>query len=167
MLTVFQVDSFVPLKDRDLFWFLIDRINKAKSRVWASVFIVDMRVEADPMMEVREIIRSLELALWRGVDVRLLVGSSQRTASIHIANATTHRYLSARGFPVRMFASSGDYGLHSKNVVIDEDWVICGSHNWTTGAFRMHVEDSIALKSRDINQRLAEELDKQWNSSVT
>ena len=149
-------DSYLPV--------LRDSIDQARQRFWASIFIMDARLGTDLQLQVRQIIDALTYACWRGVDVRILLGSST-TQDIATANLTTARVLAARGIPVRCFASQSEGGTHSKYYLTDSDQLVLGSHNWTEEAFCRHINSAMALRSPELAEQLAQKFLRHWERS--
>ena len=52
---------------------------------------------------------------------------------------------------------------HNKFVVVDDDLVVLGSHNWTHSAFTSNVEDSLAVYSQVLNHELQLQFRTAWN----
>ena len=116
-------------------------------------------------MRVRLLLKSLARAVWRNVDVRVLVGTSDAKV-IQVANSTAYSTLEYYGVPVRRFLSQYAQSLHSKSVIVDDQLVVAGSHNWSPGAAESHDEDSLAVFSRELNLLLRDEFSVNWLSSA-
>jgi len=162
----FPVESVVPLHDEDYGAYLLEAIRASKLRIWASIFIVDVRFLEDRERRVRTVLQELSFARWRGVDVRLVLGDSDRSAAIHVANGTSRRYADSLGVPVRTFRHARQ-STHSKYVVIDDHSVLVGSQNWTHGAFGDYAEDAVAVRSSDLNTQLALDFEEAWLSAAS
>lgn len=164
---IYNIDSVLPLSNEEYFNHVSSLIRKASSRIWVMMFIVDIRLMRDPYLCVRHLCDELVYAKWRNVDVRLIVGTLGRTHDINFANLTSSLYLSKKGIPVRFFESKYKSSLHSKYIVADYDRILLGSHNWTHGGFFGHIEDSISVHSKPLNQILSMEFEENWKSSLT
>jgi len=68
-------------------------------------------------------------------------------------NIEVGRYLAERGIEV-VYLSGG--GTQHFKLVVADDWVVVGSHNWTDAALTSNDEVSLAIKSK----KAANELDK-------
>jgi phosphatidylserine/phosphatidylglycerophosphate/cardiolipin synthase-like enzyme len=136
-------------------------IRKATGRVWCSLFLIDLDPQFDRDLAVAEVLRDLATACWRGVDVRLLIGGSRSNLEIAQAAATAFTVASRLRIPTRGLGQSGVRGSHVKIVVAD-DWVLTGSHNWSIGAFTDHVQDSVAVRSPDLAAYCANLILWQW-----
>lgn len=135
-------------------------VRGARERCWCSLFIVDLHPGRDPELAVPGVLRELAVATWRGVDARLLLGGSR--SNLAIAHAVTTTLMVARhlGIPSRGLARD-QRGSHVKLVVAD-DWVLTGSHNWSPGSFGGETQDSVAVRSADLASGLAALFRGQW-----
>lgn len=143
-------------------------IRQSSERIWCSLFIVDTSPEPGPAppLHVFEALRDLAIARWRGIDARLLLGASTSNrdiAEISLAAMTVARRL---GIPTRGLGSIGLRGSHAKLVVAD-DWVLTGSHNWSSGAFADQIQDSVAVRSEHLAAYMANVFLEQWRRART
>lgn len=164
-LPAYRVDNATPLFSREYLPYLLSQIDEAHSRIWASIFIVDARLYADPIRAVRTIIDRLGYAKWRGVDVRIIVGVSQQVPDIFVSNHTSAFALQKSGVDVRLFDSPNNQTTHSKYVIFDDAVSIVGSHNWTHDAFYLNIESSVAITSLDLVRSLVSEFETNWETS--
>jgi phosphatidylserine/phosphatidylglycerophosphate/cardiolipin synthase-like enzyme len=155
---VFVPDSAYPDQ-------LIRLIDQARERIWCSVFIVEIDPLQDPDQKVAGILRRLAGACWRGVDVRLLIGGSRTNLQIAEVVAAAADVARQLGIPTRTFGAGDQRGSHVKLVVAD-DWALTGSHNWSGGAFSLHIQDSLAVQSPDLAAYLANLFLEQWRRSA-
>lgn len=65
------------------------------------------------------------------------------------------------GVPCRWLTSVPVRGSHAKLVVCDER-VLLGSHNWSAGAFDGQVQDSVLVESADLAAHLAPTFERDW-----
>lgn len=160
----YPVTSAIPLQGKDYLPYVLDQIDSAKNRIWASIFIVDTRIKQDHYRSVRSLIQKLEYAKWRNVDVRVIIGTATIT-EIYLASRTSAYYMKKRGLEVRQYGSAYRKATHSKYLIFDNDLVITGSNNWSHEAFHKAVESSLAVESKGINQDLSQEFISIWNTS--
>jgi phosphatidylserine/phosphatidylglycerophosphate/cardiolipin synthase-like enzyme len=127
----------------------------------ASIFIVDLAPARDEPLVVDDVLQALRAAAWRGVDVRLLVGGSRDNFEIaQMADAARVRALEL-GLECRWLTSTNVRGSHSK-VVVADDAVLLGSHNWSPGAFGGQTQDSVLIASPDIAVYLRASFERRW-----
>ena len=136
-------------------------IDTALHRCLCSVFIVDASPVRDRLLRVDAVLRALAAAQWRGVDARLLVGGSR--GNLDIAETADAARARARelGVPCRCAMSAPRRGTHVKLVIAD-DRVLTGSHNWSGGAFQDQVQDSVLVDSPDLSAYLTAVFEGQW-----
>lgn len=90
---------------------------------------------------------ALVAAARRGVKIRVLMNSESMGHAITKINGRTMSFLQRYGMEVKM----GQFGgvVHAKMMIIDDDWLILGSHNYSMSAFSRNQEASIAVKGRE------------------
>jgi phosphatidylserine/phosphatidylglycerophosphate/cardiolipin synthase-like enzyme len=138
-------------------------IQSSMRRCLCTVFIIDLKARCTTNC-VAEVIDDLEEAQWRGVDVRVLIGGSRSTFAIAEAAAVAIAQLTARGLPCHWLTSTrGERGSHAKIVVADET-VLLGSHNWSPGAFLQQTQDSVRLVSPPLAEYFAGEFERRWSA---
>jgi phosphatidylserine/phosphatidylglycerophosphate/cardiolipin synthase-like enzyme len=162
--SAYRIEKTVRLANGDYFDFLSGQIQEARKRVWAANFIINPVVSNDPSLAVRGFLKRLAYAQWRNVDVRVLVGTSH-VRDIRVANHTARLYLTDLGVPIRSFIGKLSKSLHSKYVIVDDEVIVVGSHNWTPGAFGDHSEESLAIYSHEMNLILRDEFLANWSNS--
>jgi phosphatidylserine/phosphatidylglycerophosphate/cardiolipin synthase-like enzyme len=121
--------------------------ERARRRIWASIFLYDLRPSRDLAGLVMALTDTLIQRHAAGVDVRVLVSGEVSTPDIAVANRATAMFLDRHGVPSRhVFGAAGSVrrGSHAKVVLMD-DIAVLGSQNWTDDAFRLNVEDAVVL----------------------
>jgi phospholipase D len=91
------------------------------------------------------IAKSLIAAHQRGVTVKILVDRSQVTAK-----GSRIPFLLQKGIPVWVDVVQGI--AHNKVMILDHDYVLTGSFNWTDAAQYCNAENLILIKDRPTNQ---------------
>ncbi len=72
-------------------------------------------------------------------------------------------YLLNEGVPVRL---DGNPGLmHSKALVVDGEWVVLGSYNFTGNANRRNDENLVILRDRALAQQMLAEFERIWDEA--
>ncbi len=159
----FDNTKLARVDDREYYEFMLSILERAKSRVWASIFIYDIR----PGRDLEGLVMSLTTALincrGRGVDVKVLLAGFLRTGDIAVANLASGLYLSQFRVPNRraMIQNDGRNGSHAKYVICD-DLAVVGSQNWTDDGFRLNIEDAVVLEGRAVHAMEMEFL-RQWD----
>lgn len=165
MLANVGINGATPLQGGSYLTELISQIENATSRIWAAIFLVELRLESDASEEVRLVMDALRRAAWRNVDVKLLIGYS-RIFDIELSANVTLAYAQALGIDCRILGKPGTPGaqkqLHSKYVLVDDDTAIIGGHNWSTVGFRESHQASISLQSVELTEWLAGSFQEHW-----
>lgn len=161
---VFDADEAALLFDDDYGLVVLDAVNRARARVLATQFLVEIRPEFDTERHVQILCRALAQAHWRGVDVRVVLSSFVADPGLDV-NAIAATWLESRGVPVRFYRPRGGSrreGMHSKIFIADADLAIVSSHNWTPGAFDSNREAAVMVRSVEATSRLAETFEGFW-----
>lgn len=139
-------------------------IAHARRRCLCSLFIVDIMPLQTQKSLVDPVLVEMQAARWRGVDARLIIGGSWTNLAI----ARTAEAARARAYdlniPCRWLTYKEGKQSHAKIVIVD-DYVMIGSHNWTTGAFTDQTQDSIIVKSQSLAAYLIPVFEYQWYST--
>ncbi len=108
--------------------FFTAAINAARERVWLSTpyFVPDHAVRA-----------ALQLAVLRGVDVRVLIPARPDHHTVFLAS-TLHAFHAVRA-GIRVFRYQPGF-LHQKALLIDRDTAAIGSMNLDSRSFRLNFE---------------------------
>jgi phosphatidylserine/phosphatidylglycerophosphate/cardiolipin synthase-like enzyme len=166
-LEIFDAEAAALVHDEDYGLFLLDAVSRARSRVLATQFLIEMRPEFDVERQVQLFCRALAQAHWRGVDVRIVLSSFVASPGLDV-NRVAARWLTERGVPVREYRprpGGRRDAMHTKLVVIDDYLGVVSSHNWTPGAFAANREAAVAVRSVDVAVRLAETFEGFWEVS--
>jgi phosphatidylserine/phosphatidylglycerophosphate/cardiolipin synthase-like enzyme len=140
-------------------------ITNASQYCLCNEFIVDLSPVRDRELLVYSILLDLRAAAWRGVDTRLLVGGSRSNFEIARSAEFARSAAGKLGIPCRWMTSHKRQSTHAKWVVVD-DWVLLGSHNWSSGAFSQETQDSILVQSRDLAAHLHFKFEEEWKRAA-
>lgn len=142
---------------------LLGLLDSARMRLLCSLFIVDITATPNGGLMVDDLLMHLADARWRGVDVRLLVGGSRDNIALAEAADAARARARALGIDCRWLSSRNVRGSHAKLVIAD-DTVLTGSHNWSAGALsgEHQTQDSVMVASRDLAAVLAQRFEAQW-----
>jgi cardiolipin synthase len=111
-------------------------LGSANQRIWISApyFVPDEAV-----------IKALELAALRGVDIRILTTGKSDSLAVHLA--AFHYIESLRGLGIRFYAYQPGF-LHQKVMLIDDDIAAVGTANFDNRSFRLNFEVSALVADR-------------------
>jgi cardiolipin synthase len=111
----------------------------------------------------RRMIDSLEDAVRRGVDVRLLLPGKSDVPAAHYAGRAFFTRLLRRG--VRIFNYQGDV-LHAKSYVFDGYWSIVGSANLDFQSLRWNDEGNVGIIDEDFGREMMRVFEEDLKRSV-
>jgi cardiolipin synthase len=100
---------------------------------------------------------ALQVAVARGVDVRLLVSLKSEHPLLVKAGRSYYDSLLRRGIRIFEYAKGIE---HSKYLIIDDDWVSLGSSNFDERSMRLNFELSLLALSPETNRQLARIFEK-------
>lgn len=140
-------------------------ISQVIDRCYCSLFIVDLSTVHDIELQVDALLRQLRMALWRGVDVKLLIGGSRTNLDLLEMSALAYARAQQLGIPCCWLTRKSEESSHTKMVVADEN-VLIGSHNWSGGAFTNQTQDSVLIKSKDLSTFLLSGFLKTWERAL-
>lgn len=115
--------------------FIKEAIAKAQNAILVQAYTFTSRPIADALIQAHQ----------RGVDVRILVDRSQLASKY-----TQVRHMAAQGIFVAVDVVPGI--AHNKVMVIDDDYVLTGSFNWTKAAETSNAENLLLIKDTKTNE---------------
>ncbi|MBT8441228.1 MAG: cardiolipin synthase, partial [Gammaproteobacteria bacterium] len=117
--------------------FFVGALNSAETRIWLSApyFVPDEAV-----------IKALELAALRGVDVRIV--TTGKSDNLVVSLAAFHYMDQLRDLGIRFYAFTPGF-LHEKVVLVDDDVSAVGTANFDNRSFRLNFEVMALIADRD------------------
>ncbi|HVP58361.1 MAG TPA: phospholipase D-like domain-containing protein [bacterium] len=139
--------------------------QSAKKRIWIAVMdarFYDTRPvppsrdkrkgKGGPPSVTNLMLDDLEQAVGRGVDVQLICDNGRGGSQPNNKLAFMKKLHDAGG---KVFWDSPDITTHAKVAIVDDDWVVVGSANWTEPGMEENNETSILVESPELNQHYA------------
>jgi cardiolipin synthase len=122
--------------------FFMDAINSAKNRLWivSPYFVPD-----------EQIITALQLAVMRGVDVRIMLPARADHMLVYLSSFSYLREAEQTG--IRFFRYDDGF-LHQKVMLIDEEWSMVGTANFDNRSFRINFEITMVFADRDFAAKI-------------
>lgn len=138
---------------------VVELLTAAVSQIEISMFHIAL---PDPKHPTSKLLSAVKEAHERGVAVRVMVDSDRQEDPYlsTVINQPAVDYLRAAGVPVRQ--DTPDKLLHSKCVVIDDDLVLIGSHNWTAGSYYQFDDLTLAIRSASLVAQQRQRFDALW-----
>jgi cardiolipin synthase len=133
--------------------FFIKAIQSAEHRLWIAspYFVPD-----------EQFIIALQLAVLKGVDVRLLI---PRKTDSHVVTLTHWAYIEPlQQLGVKLYWYDKGF-MHQKVVLIDDDYATVGTANFDNRSFRLNFEITIVVADRHFNRQIAHMLEADFTRS--
>ncbi len=123
-------------------YLFLTAINQAKKFLWVSTpyFVPDVAVQ-----------RSLELAVLRGVDVRILLPKIPDQRLVHWCSLSFAEQLSERG--IKFFSYEKGF-IHQKVLLIDGQMSIMGTTNFDQRAMFLNFETNVLIHGQEFSRRI-------------
>jgi phosphatidylserine/phosphatidylglycerophosphate/cardiolipin synthase-like enzyme len=137
--------------------------SRARHRIYASIFIIDIGPKGLEPSIVIELLKEISDANRRGVKVKVAIGGSSDNIRIQQTGEAAYFYCKQLHIPCKVIARKPNRSSHKKVIVID-DYVLLGSHNWSTGAFSGEIQDSILIADARIARFLVKQLEHEWSA---
>jgi phosphatidylserine/phosphatidylglycerophosphate/cardiolipin synthase-like enzyme len=141
---------------------------KARRRIYVSMFIVELlpgeSAQDDTALRpsiIVELLEDLRHACLRGIDVRLVIGGAEQNIRIQDETEAALAHCRKLQIPCRLAALHPKKSSHKKIVVAD-DFVLTGSHNWSYGAFSGQTQDSVLIQDPRLASYFASSIARQW-----
>ncbi len=134
--------------------FFVSALNHARQRAWlsAAYFIPDDAV-----------IKALQLAALRGVDVRII--TSAKSDSLPTRLAGFHYINELRDLGIRFYAYAPGF-MHQKVMLIDHEISSVGTHNIDNRSFRLNFEVSAVILDEAFNQEMGRMLEEDFDQAL-
>lgn len=156
-MTEFADTMAARVEERDYLDLLTSCVEDARRRIYACMFLFDVRPVRDIRGHVLDLVSALARRRRLGVDVRVLTTGQVGTPVLGVANVATGILLASHQVPHRRVFAVGDArsGSHAKFVILD-DLAIVGSQNWSDDAFNLNTEDAVLLRGPAVDALVAE-----------
>lgn len=141
----FVTPFFSPV-DKTVVTNIIPLIDNAKHYIYIPSFIFTHDALADALVRAKR----------RGVDVRLIVDAVNTTTA-----RSKVKFLRNAGVPVKVENYAGK--LHSKSIIIDDDYIISGSMNYSMSGENMNDENCLIIKDDVLAKSYRNFFDYLWN----
>lgn len=132
----------VLLKNQEYFPSLIKTIDEAESEIMMSFFLFKAGVNKNGYPD--RVLAHLAKSAQKGVRVVVILeNSGGRDRKLDLENRRTKKLLEAKG--VEVYFDSPRRTMHNKLIVVDQRFVLLGSHNLTQAALKYNNEMSILI----------------------
>lgn len=125
------------------------------------MFIIDHNFDEKTQYLVDELLFEIACASWRGAYCKLLIGGSRENDSILFPALAAKARAEELGIESKIVSSQKNQNSHLKLVIVD-DFVITGSHNWSKALTGDQVQDSIAILDSGLASFTSVYFNNQW-----
>ena len=134
-----------PLMDKEYYPALKSAIKSAKKSIYVAMFVISMGKSTNNPVNI--LLDELIAAKKRGVDVKVVVENPPSSgSSLSKTNEKALTFLREGG--VEAFFDEPDKEVHDKFVLIDEDTLFVGNHNWSKQSLTINRELSVVVKAQ-------------------
>lgn len=122
--------------------FFVSALSAAKERIWlsAAYFVPDEAV-----------MKALQLAALRGVDVRIITTGKPDSLPVYLA--AFHYIERLLGLGVRFYAYTPGF-MHQKVMLVDDNVSSVGTHNFDNRSFRLNFEVTAVIVDQEFAQKM-------------
>jgi phosphatidylserine/phosphatidylglycerophosphate/cardiolipin synthase-like enzyme len=134
----------IPLMDKEYYPALRSAIKKAKKSIYVAMFVVSMGKSTNDPVNI--LLNELIAAKKRGVDVKVVVENPPSSgSSLYKTNEKVVTFLREEGIEASF--DEPDKEVHDKFILIDEDTLFVGNHNWSKQSLTINRELSVMVKA--------------------
>lgn len=157
----------VPLKNKlltgDLAKVMCKIINDAENSIYLSCYYIQQPI-INPCTKIRSIFSALEATSKRGLNVKILLDHHPENAKQYVPNLLAARWLLVRNIPVRYLPRGTT--LHAKLLIVDDNYIITGSHNLSPTGLERNVEISFLITDPSLATAASSWFLRYWNKSI-
>lgn len=132
-------------------------IRSAKSRVWFQNQYINFRNTGEDFQQFQELVAALKDQIDAGRDVRIICRDLMKQESVDV--------LLALDFPSECMRFQA--ACHNKTILVDDDRVMFGSHNWSNEGVLSNRDSSMIFYDAEITQYLSKVYDYDWTRLAT
>jgi phosphatidylserine/phosphatidylglycerophosphate/cardiolipin synthase-like enzyme len=156
-------DNIVPIVNDNYFNLTFDRISNANKSIDIIMYEFKWYDSNNAIAKLRE---ALVNAQKRGINVRIILDQSNyrdQETELSKENRKVGTYLQSKGIQVKY--DSLKTTTHDKLIIIDDNVVIVGSHNWSYSALTNNNEATVMIKNSDTAMYYEDYFENLWKIS--
>lgn len=141
-----EVEVYFSPQDKIITNHVLNYVNSAKKYIYIPAFVVTHK----------ELEKALLAAYKRGVDVKLIIDATNANAS-----KSAVKSLRNGGVPVKIENFAGK--VHSKSIIIDDEYILAGSMNLSRSGENFNDENMLIIKNPKFARFYREFFEYLWN----
>ncbi len=127
---------------------IAELLGLAKHYAYVAVYSFTSELLADVLIELKN----------RGVDIKVVIEEQQ-------ANIMGSEYERLKSAGVDVKIDGNPYLMHHKFVVIDDQFVITGSYNWSAAAENRNDENVVVINGEEVARLFKAEFERVWSEA--
>ena len=155
--------DIVPLVNENYYPVLMHEIENAESSIDIVLYEFKWYDNNNSVVQLRDL---LAKRAEDGIKIRMILDQSKwygKITDLSKENNKTGNYLAERGISVKM--DSEKITTHDKLIIIDDEIVILGSHNWGSSALTKNNEASVLIRGKDIAEYYGNYFEYLWKNA--
>ncbi|MFI3300453.1 MAG: phospholipase D-like domain-containing protein [Candidatus Gastranaerophilales bacterium] len=142
-----SVKAFLLPENRSTYYKISEYIKNAQKYIYVPMFFFTHSKYPQDLIDAHN----------RGVDVRLIIDATSAQTGY-----SKHEIFRMAGIPVKIENWGGK--MHQKSMIIDDEYILIGSMNFTSGAHYTNDENSLLIKNTQIAQEFKAHFEYLWDS---
>jgi phosphatidylserine/phosphatidylglycerophosphate/cardiolipin synthase-like enzyme len=127
---------------------LLDELTNAKQNINISMFYFSFHKEKDSITS--KILAILASKVKNKVKVQVILDRDRPTDIYSSFKANKKRFDELKKLGINVKFDKKEVASHAKLIIIDNEKVFIGSHNWTYGSYKKHEETSVLIESKKL-----------------
>ncbi len=154
--------QIIPLYDEDFSNIVTDLIERAKEKIYITTYKLEPK-RGPKAQRINALIKELFSAKSRHVDIKILLNFYENHKATSNINWYAARVFQKNGIIIK-YQTSGRT-LHQKIILIDNTYIIAGSHNLSVKSLAQNIELSFLIEDDNIYQRSETKFIELWEKA--
>jgi competence ComEA-like helix-hairpin-helix protein len=156
-----DIKGVCVIDDEEYLSFIKKLLSIAQIRIRIIMFF--MKFEDEEKYPTDSIFAQLESAKNRNVDIKVILDKDAEgeVFGSRIINENAYNFFKQNDIEVTY--DSEETLTHTKIVLVDDNHLVIGSHNWTAGSFYAYDDKSIYIESPEMVEEASNYFDKLWS----
>ena len=157
-----EMQKIIPLYDEDFSNIVTKLIKQAAKKIYITTYKLEPR-KGPKAQRINALIKELFLAKSRNVDIKIMLNFYENHKATSNINWYAARIFQRNGIVVRYVGSGRT--LHQKLFLIDDMYIIIGSHNLSVQSLAQNIELSLLLQDDMIYKEAETKFLQHWETA--